>query len=320
MHEILNWNDLRVFLAVARAGGLAGATTSTRLSAPTLGRRMLALEHALGAVLFVRHRLGYDLTEFGRQLLIQAEGLEERALAVERWRAAIDPTAVVRIAAGAWTSGFIARHSRELLQGAGSLRLEIVTGSAVADLSRREANLGLRNRRPETGGLAGRRLGRVAFAAYGARALLESNPAAVRRERFGACDWVILAQPGPTVPSAQWLERQLARKPGITCTDHQALLAAAIAGAGLCVLPCFVGDGEPGLHRASEAIPELEHEQWLVSHDDDRHNRPIRGMADRLHRLMLKNSQLFAGELASGDVARFTRGQGGSSTSKGETT
>jgi DNA-binding transcriptional LysR family regulator len=319
MNEMLDWDDLRVFLAVARAGGLAGATTSTRLSAPTLGRRMLALERALGAVLFVRHRAGYDLTEAGRQLLDQAEGLEERALAVERWRAAIDPTAVVRIAAGAWTSGFIARHSRELLQGAGSPRLEIVTGSAVADLSRRAANLGLRNRRPETGGLAGRRLGRVTFAVYGAPALLESDPAACDDQRFGECDWVILAQPGPTVPSAQWLERQLARKPRVACSDPQALLAAATAGAGLCVLPCFVGDGEPSLRRASATIPELEHEQWLVSHDDDRHNRPIRRIADRLHRLMRNNRRLFAGELASSDVSRFTNGRGGLRASQGET-
>jgi DNA-binding transcriptional LysR family regulator len=281
---------------------------------------MLALERALGATLFLRHQVGYDLTEAGRQLLNQAEGLEECALAVERWRAAIDPTAVVRIAAGAWTGGFLARHSRKLLQGAGSPRLEIVTGSTMANLSRREANLGLRNRRPETGGLAGRRLGPVAFAVYGAPALLEGDPAACNDQRFGECDWIILAQPGPMVPSAQWLERQLARKPRVACSDPQALLAAATAGAGLCVLPCFVGDGDPGLRRASATIPELEHEQWLVSHDDDRHNRPIRRMADRLFRLMRDNRQLFAGELAAGDISGSTSEPGGSRASQGETT
>ena len=190
----------------------------------------------------------------------------------------------------------------------------------MANLSRREANLGLRNRRPETGGLAGRRLGPVAFAVYGAPALLEGDPAACNDQRFGECDWIILAQPGPMVPSAQWSERQPARKPRVACSDPQALLAAATAGAGLCVLPCFVGDGDPGLRRASATIPELEHEQWLVSHDDDRHNRPIRRMADRLFRLMRDNRQLFAGELAAGDISGSTSEPGGSRASQGETT
>ncbi len=299
---MIDWDDLRLFLAVARAGGLAQAAAAAEASPPTLGRRMLALERDLGVELFARRRDGYDLTDAGQQLLERAEAVEQGALAVERWRGAIDPLPSVRIAAGAWTSAFIARHLRELRGGdRGDDRepnLELLTGAGMADLARREANLGIRNRRPGHAGLAGRRLGRVAFAVYGAPGLVAGRPETRDARRFEACDWVAFAPGGASVPSAAWLERQLRRPAALSCSAPRAVLDAALAGAGLSVLPCFVGDREAGLARASEPIPELEHEQWLVSHDDDRHSPPIRRVADRLFRLFATNRKLFAGVAA----------------------
>ena len=73
MDETWNWDDLRLFLAVARASGLAKAAPMTRVSAPTLSRRMTSLERALGGTLFLRHRNGYDLTTAGKELLELAE-------------------------------------------------------------------------------------------------------------------------------------------------------------------------------------------------------------------------------------------------------
>lgn len=292
---MIDWDDLRLFLAVARAGGLAQAAAAAAASPPTLGRRMLVLEQALGVELFERRRNGYDLTRAGQQLLERAETLEQGALSVERWRAAIDPPPSVRIAAGAWTSAFIARHAGRLREGEAELSLELLTGAGMADLARREANLGIRNRRPDHGGLAGRRLGRVEFAVYGARAALAEQPEAGDERRFERCDWVTFAPDGPSVPSAAWLERQLRHPASLRCSAPQAVLDAALAGIGLCVLPCFVGDREAGLGRASGPIPELGHDQWLVSHDDDRHSPPIRRVADRLFRLFATNWKLFAG-------------------------
>ena len=173
MNEMLNWDDLRLFLAIARSGGLAKAAPVVRSSAPTLGRRMMSLERALGAQLFIRHRSGYDLTAAGQELLALAEGLEKGALDIERWRTAADPHPVVKIAAGDWMSKFVALHVAELSDRNEDIAIEILTGVSPADLLRREANLGLRNRRPELPGLAGRRLVRVEFAVFGEAAFVQ---------------------------------------------------------------------------------------------------------------------------------------------------
>jgi len=299
MNEPWDWDDLRMFLSVARAGGLAKAVTGSGASAPTLGRRMTGLERAMGIALFTRRRDGYVLTESGKHLLGLAETIEHGALAVDRWRAAAGSQTAITIAAGSWTSAFLARHVHDLTGGDEGLAIKIVSGGASADLLRREANLGLRNDRPKTPGLAGRRLVRVAFSVYGETGFVARMPEALGEARFEACPWIVFAPGGPKTPSAAWLDRHLRRDALLVCTTAQAVLAAASAGAGLCVLPCFVGDREPGLSRASGLVRELEHDQWLVSHDDDRHSKAIRLVSDRLAKLVRSHEALFSGEHAA---------------------
>lgn len=295
MNETPDWDDLRLFLAVARAGGLARATATTKASAPTLGRRMTTLERRLGTTLFRRRRDGYDLTAAGRELLQRTEAMEQGAIAIDRWRSASDVQPVVRIAAGAWTGAFLARHGPQLIESKDAWSIEILIGAEQTDLTRREASLGLRNRRPKTAGLAGRRLARVEFAAYGAPDLVRGQPDAATAVRFGHSPWLSFSPAGTAVPSATWLEQRLERPAVLRCSAPHPLLEAAIAGVGLAVLPCFIGDSEPRLTRVCDPIPELAHDQWLVSHDDDRHNRPIRCVADRLSRLIRSHRSLFAG-------------------------
>lgn len=299
MNETLSWDDLRLFLAVTRAGGLAGAAKSAGASAPTLGRRMLALEQNLGRALFVRRRDGYALTDGGQDLLRLAEAFELDALSIDRWRTSSGIGAVVRIAAGAWTSAFIAGRIGSLVDPDENTQIELVTGTSAADLLRREANLGLRNRRPELPGLAGHKLTRVAFAAYGGQAYVKETAEAHDHRRFAACRWIVLSPPGPKTPSAVWLDERLERAPALRCRSPQEVLEAAGSGFGLCVLPCFIGDSCTTLARASDNIDALEHEQWLVSHDQDRHQRHIRRISDRLRTLIKANRDLFAGQCAN---------------------
>jgi DNA-binding transcriptional LysR family regulator len=296
MDETLQWDDLRLFLAVARAGGLAGAARAVGISPPTLGRRMTSLERCLSRALFVRQRDGYGLTSGGKDLLRLAEALELDALKIDRWRTSDGIGAVVRIAAGAWTSAFIARHIADLVDENEDTQIELVTGTSAADLLRREANLGLRNRRPEIPGLAGYKLTRVAFAVYGGRTYVGEKAEARDHRRFRMCRWIALSPPGPKTPSAVWLDEHLQQAPVLRCRSAQEVLEAARGGFGLCVLPCFVGDASGELARASNNIDELEHDQWLVSHDEDRQQRHIRRISEKLRALMKMHRALFAGQ------------------------
>ena len=105
--DTISWDDLRVFLDVARLGGLSAARETTRLSAATLGRRVTALERQIGEPLFSRSQTGYVLTKAGEELLKRAEEVEEAMLSITRWRDGNLGDRIVRVSAGAWTSSFL---------------------------------------------------------------------------------------------------------------------------------------------------------------------------------------------------------------------
>ena len=137
----------------------------------------------------------------------------------------------------------------------------------------------------------------VHFAVYGEATFVRYCPEATDERRFAACNWIAFSPPGIKVASMAWLDQRLQRDARLCCSTAQAVLAAATAGMGLCILPSFIGDTEPNLTRASGIIAELGHDQWLVSHDDDRQNQHIKRVSNRLSKLILAHKRLFAGEL-----------------------
>lgn len=265
MNESMNWNDLRLFVAVARHKGLAGAAAETGRSGPTLGRRMLALERALGRDLFNRHAKGYDLTNDGVTLLRQTAGLAGQIDAMTSPGARL----TVKISAGVWTT-------RLLCQRAGTLAVDGVTLRFVAadhllDIAHREALIGIRNARPDQIGLAGQRVAPVGFARYG---------------RADA-PW---AQVIGKTPSANWV-RQNAQGETIEVTHPTHALDLARAGVAQAVLPTFIGEHEVGLHRLSDDIDALTHDQWVVSHNTDRFIPQVRAVLDRIVTALKENAK-----------------------------
>lgn len=281
----MNWDDLKLFLDVARLGGLSAAARATGASPATLGRRITALEAAIGEPLFVRERSGYRLTPTGSDLLARAADIEGGFKALERWREERHAERVVRISAGHWTSSFLAAHFNRLWTPQDRLRVELVTGNAKVDIGHRHADLGIRNARPTEQWLAGRAIGHVAFAIYGPQKLTG-----------GAASGMFVGfSSDASTPSARWLETHHPDRIGVRGNDSASVRELIAAGAGLSVLPCFVGDRDQRLARATGLITDLQTEQWLVSHHDDRHGQPVRLLSNRLVALMKENKDLFAG-------------------------
>lgn len=293
MNETINWHDLQLFVAVASAGGLAGATKTTGLSAPTLGRRMTTLEQSAGGQLFIRHKNGYRLTELGAELLEHAARMQDAAADMERWRERKDPTPIVKLTAGSWTSRFIAQSTASL---PADLHYQIIPDSNFFDLRRREAHLAVRNRRPTQQGLAARKLGPVAFALYGSPSLVRTKSVASPDVLLRTFPCVTFEPAGSPTASSTWLKERMDKPATMSFSSPTLVLDAAIAGAGLCILPCFVGDLEQGLQRCTVPIKELEHVQWLVSHDEDRHLAHVKQTAKALHSIFSAQRQLFAGD------------------------
>ncbi|MFV2053161.1 LysR family transcriptional regulator [Aliiroseovarius sp. YM-037] len=267
-----DWDDLRLFLAVARAGGLASATASTGKSAPTLGRRMLALERRLGRELFRRLPRGYELTDDGHSLLSKATALEQDVQPIIA-SGSSQAVPLVKVSAGLWVTHRLCTKVAEII-GPDPVRLRFIADDEVADIGRREALIGIRNRRPTGAGLAGRRVARVHFATY------------ARNERVETYVQVV----GST-PSAKWVRSVADGKNTIEVTNSRNALDLALTGAARAVLPTFIGDRFSELKQISPIVEELEHDQWLVTHHEDRFLPEVRRVIDRIYTILRAQTQ-----------------------------
>jgi len=285
-----SWDDLRLFLDVARLGGLSAATETTRLSAATLGRRVTALEKQFGEPLFHRSQTGYRLTQAGEDLLAQAEDVDAAMMALRRWKEGAIGDRVVRLSAGSWTSMFVAGHIGEVWTVEDRFGLEFVTAMQKVDIGRRNADLGIRNQRPTEQWLAGRLIGKVAYAIYSGQQLINGTRAGY---------FVGIAGASGQTHSARWIEARHGDRIAVRGNDAVSVRELVANGAGLSVLPCFVGDSDKRLVRVAPPIAELETDQWLVSHHEERHESAVHAVAERIAALMRRHSALFRGERSS---------------------
>ena len=284
----LDWDDLRLFLDVARLGGLTAATGTTKLSAATLGRRITVLEQQLGQPLFVRSQTGYRLTPAGEDLLERAEDVEAAMLSLKRWKEGTRGERTVRVSAGPWTSAFVASQIENIWTVEDRFGIELVTANQKVDIGRRHADLGIRSQRPTEQWLAGRMIGTVAHALYSGRNLVNGIKAGL---------FVGVVGEGSQVQSARWLQAHHGDRIAVRGNDAMAVRELVAAGAGMSVFPCFAGDSDPRLVRLATPIKELETEQWLVSHHEERHQPAVHAVADRIAALMKQHGPLFRGEV-----------------------
>lgn len=263
-----DWNDLKFFLAVARHRGLSGAARQTGKSAATLGRRMQTLEQSTGIEIFNRHARGYDLTEQGEAFLAQVSALDAAVRPLFARKAGSDKT-LVKLSGGHWTLHALARHIPQIRKAAPEAMLRMISATDQMKINHREAIIGIRNERPEHIGLACRRVGTVAFAGY-------ATDPSIR-------GWIRVAS---KAPSARWLAGQSRFDIVMEVNAPRLAKDLALQGLGRVVLPCFIGDRHPELVQVHPRIAELEHDQWLVSHHEDRFIPPVRQVLDETHKVL----------------------------------
>ena len=288
--QAFDWDDTRVFLAIVREGSLRAAGRKLGLSQPTVGRRLNSLEAALGgSPLFDRMSGGVRLTEAGATLMPFAERLEEEALALQRQHDLLTSTpASVRISVGEWAGRFLAQCLDRPSTGhrlPGGTTVEFVVSDRTANLTKREADLAVRHGRPEAGDLHVTPVGRIACAVYQGPTLQERG-------------WITYTQEQAHYAVARWIaEHSQARGDAIrvrsSTLDLQ--LAAARAGSGRAVLPCYVGDVEKDLTRVGDPIAELDAAHWLIVHRDLRRLPHIRFVMDWVHTVFETDVQRLMG-------------------------
>ncbi|HEY0094822.1 MAG TPA: LysR family transcriptional regulator [Archangium sp.] len=266
----LVWDDLRVFVALARAGSLSATARELSVSHATVGRRIAALEEALGRTLFDRRADGYVLTAEGAGVLELAADMEERAQGILR-RADQEAglTGTVRLTAPEpMAERFLIPRLAALHRRHPGIALKVVSDPRSLSLARREADLAVRLARPREGELVTRRLARLAYGVYVAP---DGDTAA----------WVGLDESLAHLPEAQWLARHAAgARLVLRANTLTGQLAAARAGFGKALLPRWFADEEGGLIALPPPAPPPVREAWLVVHPDLKDVPRVRAVID----------------------------------------
>ena len=294
----MNWDDMRVFLAVARDGSLSAAARHLKVTQPTVGRRLGQLESDLGTRLFDRLPDGFVPTQAGEELLPIAEDMEKAAHALQRRQATLADTVsgTVRLSVFEVPAQFMTIHLPAIRANLPEIEIELSVNHMNANLSRREADLVLQVCLPDTPGLIARKLGELSYAVYGSRAYVAATPAARGNKRYQDCEWVAFDDDHVYFDGQTWLREKLAgRAPAIRMNNGHAIHDAVCNGAGLGVLPCFAGDSDPDLVRLTAPIQGVESDLNLVVHRDLKKVPSVRAVMDELTRLFKQEAPRLAG-------------------------
>jgi len=296
----LDWDDLRIFLTISEKGNLSAASRALKVSQPTVGRRLKALEDRLGTRLFDRLPDGLALTSHGEQLVPLARNMEQAANAVHRHQASFSDKVqgTVRISMYEQIAQFFMQYLPALRQRCPEIEIELSIAHGAANLSRREADLLIRECLPDAPDLIAKKLGHYHSAIYGTTQYIEDNPHALSEQRYRNCDWVGYDDEHVRFFGQKWLRSKLGKhQPIIRSNNGVILLEAVLRGTGLGVLPCFIGDSEPDLQRL-DLVPDDGATLYLIVHKDMRKSPAVRLMMDAVTELFNDYYDVLHGEKA----------------------
>jgi DNA-binding transcriptional LysR family regulator len=272
----LAWDDLRLVLAIGRAGTLVGAARDLALNHSTVFRRLGKLETQIGVRLFERFRDGYSPTAAGEEVIGLAARVAGDVGDLERRLAGRDlrPSGLVRVTTTDTLVEMITPMLAAFRAAHPEITLELAASNAIFNLSRRDADVAIRPATEPPDMLVGRRVATVGFAVYGAP---DDSLAHLKAAR-----WI-----ESTFPPSRIVYR---------ASSLLALQYASRAGLGLAALPCYMGDTDPVLRRLGSPVSEFSSGLWLLTHSDLRRVARIRAFLDFMAPALAAYSPLFAGK------------------------
>ncbi|WP_225040073.1 MULTISPECIES: LysR family transcriptional regulator [Rhizobium] len=274
---MIDWEDVRHFLAVAQSGTLSGAARSLKVDHATVSRRLAALEAELDAKLVDRLPRSCRLTSLGRQVFERAIEMEASAYGIVRLAKADHAPLVGRITLSAppvLVTHLLTERLTRFRESYPEIRLSLSAQAQRVSLSRREADVAVRFVRPDETSSVTRKIGTMAFGLYAHRSY--AHLAAPQRWEFIGWD-----QTFADTPAQSWLLGIAGRRP-VVCelTYSSEHLIAVRAGVGVAGLPCFMGERDRDLVRIDERAPYFARDIWLVVHSDLHKTPAVRAVMD----------------------------------------
>lgn len=275
----MEWSDVRIFLAIARTGTLGAAARALRLSHPTVGRRLRALEQATGHTLFQRTADGFIPTEEGNAVIALAEQMEEGALAIERRLAGQeqDLQGTLRISSADWFGAYVLPPIIDDYATAyPGVDIEILTGTRLFSLAQREADIAFRIVPFDSADVVQRRLVRLAYGAY----VATGSPEPAYGDGTG---FRLITHDTSTgqFPDIAWLTECFPNaKPVLRSNNRNVQGRMCREGIGVAVLPRVVGDQMAGLRRLNLPTEPPSRDIWMGYHRDMRRLQRLRAFIE----------------------------------------
>lgn len=297
IHSPKSWDDLRFFLHIGRAGSLTSAASTLGVSHATVFRRLGSLEDELGVRLFQRSRSGYLLTEAGQELLRVAAGMETELASATRQlgKRAAWPGGVVRLTTTDTLMHAALAPLLSAYQRQADVQLLINTSTVQQDILKGEADVAIRAGGRPADPLVARRLCRIESTVYRSRKIGGATP-----HNLADFPWVAGDETFAHLDSSKWLQQQgLDANAVLRTNSHVNVLNLVKAGAGLAVLPCYLGDLEPSLCRVIPTPPKAwRSDLWLLTRADLRHVPRIKQLFDAVFEGTRPMVDLFEGQAA----------------------
>jgi DNA-binding transcriptional LysR family regulator len=298
-----DWDDLRFFLAVARAGSLSGAARALDVNHATVSRRVRTLERRAGVRLFERSPDGWTPTEAGVEMRDAALRVEAEIQTIDRQVTGRDGqlTGPLRVAMSDVASLTLMPTFRAFAERHPAIELELVVSNGLSDLARREADVALRTSfAPPADSLVGRRLARVASAVYASTELQDRHGA-----DLAAYPWIGFAASMAESQPAAWLAEHV---PGARVAMRLETLLVAYhavcAGLGAAILPCVIGDDDASLRRVVPEVVVPGGEFWVLTHQDLRATARVRAFLDHMRDAIVARRELIEGRRPQPPVSR----------------
>lgn len=289
----MHWDDLRIFLAVAREGSISGAAKRLEVQHSTVSRRLRSLEERLATRLIERKASGYGLTEAGEELKLSASKIEVEILEFEGALGGQDSGASGELRVTAinnMASSVLMPMFTRFSENFPNIELHVQVSNKFARLAERDADIAIRLTNSPTDTLIGTRLVTVASAVYGSReycAAVDAGTVKIKWLGIECCGFHI-----------SWTKEACPEHDHNFFVDDTLLTLAALGeGAGLAYLPCFMGDSDPSLVRFR--APEQRHDLglWLLYHRDLRRTKRVKLFREHMLNEVQGAGPLFEGRL-----------------------
>ena len=298
---MINWDDLRYFLEVARTQRVSGAAARLGVEHTTVARRIRQLETKLKTVLFEKSRSsGFTLTQSGQELLSHIEKMESHWLSAQEELTGLGESLSghLRIAA---TEGFgsyvvtpLSLYFQDQYPG---ITLDVMPFQRFVNQTKREADIAITIERPQRGPYVYSKLCDYALKIYATREYLQNHPPIeslddLQAHRFIAyVDELIISDQLRYVDDVVPSSRVIFRSNSVV-----AQLRACLQGKALAVLPCFMGATQPLLQVVLPDVFTLKRSFWIYYHEDLKQLKRVEVFNNYLKMMMEKNKKLLVGD------------------------